>query len=306
MDLIAIGPCVGPIIGGFLTEAKGWRWNFWLVAILAGAFTIASMILMSETSAPVILERKTRRLRKETGNQALRSKLDSGVSPKELFKRSIFRPTKLLFFAPICTVISIYCAYTYCILYIFFTTVSPVFADQYGWEGGILGLSFLGMGIGSLIGMFVFTHFDRRIAAKHTALGDFHPEHRLGLMCIGGFFIPVGLLWYGWAAEYKTHYMVPTMGTAVLGFGLLMTFMPASTYLVDCFTVTAASAMAASTVTRSLTAALVPLSSQAMYGRLGYGWGNSLLAFLSVVLVPVPFALIRWGRKIREGTKVRL
>jgi MFS family permease len=31
--LLAIGPCVGPIVGGFLTVAKGWRWNFWFVAI---------------------------------------------------------------------------------------------------------------------------------------------------------------------------------------------------------------------------------------------------------------------------------
>lgn len=31
---VAIGPCVGPVIGGFLTVAKGWRWNFWFVAIL--------------------------------------------------------------------------------------------------------------------------------------------------------------------------------------------------------------------------------------------------------------------------------
>ena len=29
-----IGPAVGPIIGGFLTQAKGWRWIFWLLVIL--------------------------------------------------------------------------------------------------------------------------------------------------------------------------------------------------------------------------------------------------------------------------------
>jgi multidrug resistance protein len=29
-----LGPCVGPICGGFLIEAKGWRWVFWLMVIL--------------------------------------------------------------------------------------------------------------------------------------------------------------------------------------------------------------------------------------------------------------------------------
>jgi multidrug resistance protein len=29
-----VGPVVGPLGGGFLSEAKGWRWVFWLLAIL--------------------------------------------------------------------------------------------------------------------------------------------------------------------------------------------------------------------------------------------------------------------------------
>ncbi|KAF2277566.1 MFS general substrate transporter [Westerdykella ornata] len=301
-----IGPCVGPIIGGYLTAARGWRWNFWLVAIVAGAFTIVSMILMSETSAPVLLERKARRLRASTGNAALKSKLDSGLTPKQLFKFSIVRPTRMLLRAPICTVISIYCAMTYAYLYILFTTFTAVFTTQYAWHGGVVGLSFLGLGVGSLLGQWVFTHFGNKTVAKHIARGDFQPEHRLGMMCVGGFFLPVGLFWYGWSVQAQTHYMVPVVGTGVLGFGLLMTFMPASTYLVDVFTVHAASAMAASTVLRSLTAALIPLSSQQMYARLGYGWGNSLLAFLSVALVPIPFVLIRYGERIRRRTTVKL
>jgi hypothetical protein len=65
---------------------------------------------MRETYAPTILERKTRRLRKETGNPNLRSKLDSGLSPKDLFLFSIVRPTKMLIFSPICLTISVYLA----------------------------------------------------------------------------------------------------------------------------------------------------------------------------------------------------
>jgi MFS family permease len=272
-----IGPCVGPIVGGFLIDAKGWRWNFWLIAILvhipfcfkfyksnshqAGAFMIMSLFLMKETYAPVILARKTARLRKETGNLKLRSKLDSGLSTRDLFLFSIIRPAKMLTQSTICFAISLYVAITYSYLYILFTTFTAVFTNQYGWHGGILGLSFLGLGIGSLIGQFVFTHFSNATVAKHLARGDFKPEHRLYMMTIGGFFLPVGLFWYGWSVQAQTHYMVPIVGTGVMGFGLLMTFMPANTYLVDVFTVHAASAMAASTVLRSLMAAFIPLVS---------------------------------------------
>ena len=29
-----LGPCIGPVLGGFLVEKEGWRWTFWLVAIV--------------------------------------------------------------------------------------------------------------------------------------------------------------------------------------------------------------------------------------------------------------------------------
>lgn len=50
--------------------------------------------------------------------------------------------------------------------------------------------------------------------------------------------------------------------------------------------------------------ALLPLSSKEMYAKLGYGWGNSLLAFVSLALVPIPFVFIRYGERIRKASKV--
>lgn len=32
-----LGPVVGPIAGGYLTEAKGWRWTFWILAIVVSS-----------------------------------------------------------------------------------------------------------------------------------------------------------------------------------------------------------------------------------------------------------------------------
>ena len=157
--------------------------------------------------------------------------------------------------------LSVYVAITYAYLFIMFTTFTTVYTNQYHWHGGVLGLAFLGLGVGSLIGQLVFTHFGNRTAAKHLKRGDFKPEHRLYMMTIGGFFLPIGLFWYGWSVQAKAHFMVPIVGTGVMGFGLLMTFMPANTYLVDVFTVHAASAMAAATVLRSLCAAFIPLVS---------------------------------------------
>lgn len=76
--------------------------------------------------------------------------------------------------------------------------------------------------------------------------------------------------------------------------------MPIQTYLVDAFTVHAASAIAANTVLRSLAGAFLPLAGPKMYAALGYGWGNSLLAFIALAISPVAWIFYRYGETIRK------
>lgn len=103
-----LGPIIGPVAGGFLSDAKGWRWAFWLLVIVGGFLGILMIFTLKESYAPVILKRKAAKLRKETGNELLRSKLDAGLSPKDYFKRGIIRPFKMLFLSPIVAITSLY------------------------------------------------------------------------------------------------------------------------------------------------------------------------------------------------------
>jgi hypothetical protein len=77
--------------------------------------------------------------------------------------------------------------------------------------------------------------------------------------------------------------------------------MASSTYLIDAYTIYAASVIAAGTVLRSLLGALLPLAGPPMYSALGVGWGTSVLGFISVAMVPVPFIFIRYGERIRQS-----
>lgn len=103
-----LGPIVGPVAGGFLSESAGWRWVFWLIVIISGVFSIVMVIFLRETYAPVLLDRKVKRLRKETGNDLLRSKLDIGLSSTDYFKRGIVRPFKMLAFSPITQILCVF------------------------------------------------------------------------------------------------------------------------------------------------------------------------------------------------------
>ena len=56
---------------------------------------------------------------------------------------------------------------------------------------------------------------------KARASGEVSPEYRVPLMMPGVFFVPIGLFWYGWAANAKSFWLLPDVGIAFLGFGLM-------------------------------------------------------------------------------------
>ncbi|KAF2802402.1 MFS general substrate transporter [Mytilinidion resinicola] len=298
-----VGPTFAPLAASYLAEAKGWRWIFWLISILAGVVWVAAMLFIHESYAYVILKWKTKRLRKETGNQQLRSALHTGNTPGELFKISIVRPLKMLFLSPIVFLMSLYMAIVYGYLYLLFTTYPRVFQGQYGFSNGTVGLAYLGSGIGTFIGLvFCGATLDRLLVYLTKRNGGIaKPEYRLPVMAIGALFIPLALFMYGWTAEKKEHWILPIIGTGFLGIGMFTIFMPCATYLVDAFTLYAASVTAASTVLRSLLGALLPLAGGKMYDALGVGWGTSLLGFIAVAFIPMPFILWTFGERIRES-----
>ena len=79
--------------------------------------------------------------------------------------------------------------------------------------------------------------------------------------------------------------------------------MPIQTYLIDTFTIYAASAVAANIFLRSLLGSVLPLAGRQLYITLGLGWGNSLLAFIALACCPIPVILFRYGEKIRKNKK---
>ncbi|MCJ1393969.1 hypothetical protein MMC18_006846 [Xylographa bjoerkii] len=301
-----LGPVIGPVAGGYLSQAKGWRWVFWVIAMGAGVVTIACFWVLRESYPTIILERKARRLRKETGNLSLRSALHSGLSHVDLFKRSIIRPAKMLVFSPIVLLLSIDMAIVYGYLYLLFTTITEVFQSTYGFSQGAVGLTYLGLGIGMFLGLGIFGAASDYILKRKSAKGEMKPEYRLPPMIPGSVLIPIGLFIYGWTAEKHVFWFVPIFGSSLVGLGLLATFMPIQTYLVDAFTIHAASALAANTVLRSLVGALLPLAGPTMYAKLGLGWGNSLLGFIAVAMLPIPWIFLIYGERIRTSSRFRV
>ncbi|GJD04465.1 major facilitator superfamily transporter [Colletotrichum higginsianum] len=282
-----LGPCIGPVAGGYLIKAAGWRWIYWLVVIV----------------------RRAERLRKETGNQDLRSKLQADAKMSDTFKHAIVRPLRLLFMTPIVTLMALYVAIVYGILYLLITTFSFVYKDQYGFDEGTVGLTFLPAGIGMMIGIALFGALTDAIVLRNKARNIEHtPEARLSpviaMPC--AVVLPVGLFIYGWTAEKGVHFIVPMLGVVVFSIGLMGVMTCIQNYLLDSYPLYAASVTAALAVLRSLSGALLPLGGLEMYNALGLGWGNSLLAFISIGLIPIPLVFYIFGARIRGRTKSNL
>jgi len=301
-----LGPVVGPVAGGFIAESIGWRWTFGIIAIMAGMLSVAMFVFGKETYSVKILEKKAARLREETGNPNLRSALTASGTPKELFLKAIVRPMKMLILSPIVLLLSLYMAFVYGLLYLLFTTITAVFQGRYGFSQGLAGVAFLGLGVGMMLGLVAFGLVSDKLVKKLSVNGVTKPEYRLPPMIPGGIIIPAGFFLYGWTTYYKVHWMAPIIGTALVGVGLMGIFMATSNYLIDAFTIYAASALAASTVLRSLFGCFLPLVGPPLYEHLGLGWGNSTLGFIAVAMIPIPILFWKFGEKLRTSPRLKV
>lgn len=95
------GPVIGPTIGGFVTEYLGWRWTNWIVMIWGGA-SWALVVFYKETYAPVLLQNKAKRLRKQENDDRYWSRYDVRVGFVELMKINLSRPFIMAVTEPIC------------------------------------------------------------------------------------------------------------------------------------------------------------------------------------------------------------
>lgn len=159
-----------------------------------------------------------------------------------------------------------------------------------------------------MIGLVIFASTSDRQLKKRAALngGVMTPEMRLPFMLHTSLATPIGLLIYGWSAQYKVQWIVPIIGTTFISIGMICAFMPCGTYLVDAFTAYAASAMAANTVLRSFGGALLPLAGRRLYAQLGLSGGNTLLAGLALMFVPMIWLLMKHAERLRTHPRFQL
>jgi hypothetical protein len=107
----------------------------------------------------------------------------------------------------------------------------------------------------------VYSMFDNKRYAnvEKQQNGEASPEARLPLAMIGAVSLPIGMFWFAWTNYPSIHWIVCIIASAPFGFVMVLVFLSAVNYLIDSYTIYAASVLAANSVLRSLFGAAFPL-----------------------------------------------
>ncbi|GAA5839145.1 hypothetical protein JCM3766R1_002270 [Sporobolomyces carnicolor] len=298
-----LGPTVGPVISGFVNQNANWRITWYALLGWGGVELCLLVLFVPETLLDVVLKSKAKRLRKAGRTEV--------KAPIELDRRSIAavlrvsctQPFELLATEPMALVLCTWTALLLGILYMFFTAFSLVYS-RYGFNMQTVGLSYIPLGVGIILGWCCQPFWAKQYAHKIKVLGRRPPpEEHLRRGIVGACLCCVSIFAFAWTAQPSVHWIVPMICTVPFGTGMLFSYQSVFIYLADAFRMYSAAAMAANSASRSCLAAAFPLFTGFMFKSLGNQWSLTLCAFLLLAIVPFPFLFFKYGHRYRKGSK---
>ncbi|KAI8637463.1 major facilitator superfamily domain-containing protein, partial [Parasitella parasitica] len=308
-----LGPLIGPIIGGGITTAAGWRAVFWLCTGYGVLLFVFFFIFFPETYRVDHCwdQRFTELPSQATLAMSNPPRGDSAPAPlpvvDDVANHSRFNPFKsfaMMQYVFVCF-IAIEIGFCFGTMFTLETLIPDIYFIHYGFDSWQTGLSFLGAGIGNVLGSIVSGRLSDYllIRSSNRRGGISKAEDRLTLNAWPGGFIliPLGVLLFGWSIMAGFSVWPAIIGFSILCFGMSQVYTAGSAYLVDSIPGKGASVTAACNFFRMTTAAVLSLISPIIGSALSIGYVCVLLASLNVIgmslLVYIKFKGIHLRRK---------
>jgi DHA1 family multidrug resistance protein-like MFS transporter len=191
-----IGAGCGPIAGGYIASAFGWRWTQYLSCIVIAAVLLFG-IGMSETYQREIPRRRARR----AGRKFQQEPVQSGVTASQMARVTILDPVRMLFTDPIVGLISVVLIFNFAIVFQWFVTVPAVLAFVYGFDLEHIGLAFTTAIVGAVLAAGCNIAIEQiltgRLMKQHRIAMAQSLESRLVPAMIGQFLVTASLFWIG-------------------------------------------------------------------------------------------------------------
>ncbi|KAF2964422.1 hypothetical protein GQX73_g9143 [Xylaria multiplex] len=296
-----LGPGLGPVLGVFLVDRMGWRWTQFTLVFFS-VFSLIWVSIGSESYHPIIQRRRMKQL---------------GITPPEspplvnklrqFLAIGLLRPIHMMVTEPIVGFLSLYVAFIFGVLFNFFGAFFYIFQSVYGFTTVQSGLVFLGVALGCVIGALNIALCDRLFYQPQVRRFPPHhvpPEYRLFPAMIGSIALPISLFLFAWTTRPSISPAVSILAIVIFGAGNINLFVSALQYTGDVYHRTnVASATSANSLARYCLAAVFPLFSLQLYRNLGVAWASSLLGFVSIALLPLPWLLFKFGKAVRKKSR---
>ncbi|KAI8087316.1 major facilitator superfamily domain-containing protein [Thamnidium elegans] len=315
------GPLLGPIIGGFLIMSPlTWRATFWFCFAFALSIFTFLFLFFPETYRQhdkYDLELPTTKdTSSSTSNDTLNKAEQSDSTVEtigQLDEKTVTPvPTKrrmdplaafyllrhpFIFFSAVISGIAFGC------MFAVETIIPGLYETHYGFNSWQTGLSYLGAGVGNLLGSILGGMLSDRLLLRSRKLrgGRAVVEDRLtaNLWPSCFIFIPFGILLFGWSIQYRLTVWAPIIAFGIQTFGMNQVMTASSAYLVDAMPSQGASATAAANLVRMVLACALTLAANPMVSAIGPGYTCVFLAALSVIACAFLIVLKYKGEKLR-------
>lgn len=203
--------------------------------------------------------------------------------------------------------ITLYVAFVYGVLYLFFDAYPVVFVEHHGLNPVLTGCTFLPFLVGCVLGTVFYAFFENKIYLKRlnaSPTDSLPPEFRIRSTIYGAPILVISLFWFAWTCLLSgSRIWSPIVAGGFFGLAIFFIMFSLFTYLADTYKGMTASAIAANTMVRSAFGVGFPLFSTQMYHKLGPPIATTVLACIAVVMLPIPFVLYKFGPYLRSKSR---
>ncbi|KFY15816.1 hypothetical protein V492_01745 [Pseudogymnoascus sp. VKM F-4246] len=291
---------VGPMASHSIVTYHTWQWTIWISVIMTGILTVVAFFV-PETYGPAILREQARK----SGQP-----LPSRGSVASLIITSLFRPMHMLIVEPIVFPSALVLSVSQSIIFTYYVAYSLLFKEVYHFTDYQVGLAFAPLLVGSVIAMPIVAVFDKLTYQKaqqiaiRTGGPPVEPEIRLYPVMLSAILLPISLFWFAWTGRPEFHWAVPLTSGILSGIAYVLNMICLTVYNNEVYAMSyGASVMAGTTFTRFAISSAFPLFTSQMVSKLGFSWAVSLLGFVTVAMMPIPWVFFKWGPALRAGSK---
>ncbi len=328
---VTLGPALGPVAGGLLTQYFGWRGIFWFLLILSSILFALMLCFLPETCRTVVGNGSVLppwwnmsvyqfiAHRKRRAADAEAKRLQPGAGPQRVKARpNPFAALKILMERE--GGVTLGCGSLLASGYfIVLTTLSVQLSERFGFSPITVGLCYLPLGFGTLssrwtIGYLLdwnFRRWARRLNLtidlnRQQALDEVPIEKiRLQISIVAIYLSAIAVTAYGWTMQSRASLAGIEVSLFFMGLFFSGSMNAINTLIVDTHPESPATAVAANNLFRCLVSSAATAIALPLINRIGMGWTGTLIAAVWVCFSPllwiVMFNGANWRRQEREA-----